>query len=100
MDNTLFEFIVEEHNGEQEYSYTRYVWAESLHKAKEFAREWAKGWYEEGCETSPFEYEAELGYNYVSWKVRDFNFVDQIVIDPIGSPKLAFLLKDATTMEY
>lgn len=44
----LFEFILEEKNGEQEYSYNNIVWASSLKKAEKIAHEYAKTFYDCG----------------------------------------------------
>ena len=89
----LFEFNIEERNGEQEYSIPCHLWADNLEEAGYKANKYAKNWYEGATREETVDgifYEANGGAN--SWEVGTITEVSEIRVPVIGSEDLVFLV--------
>jgi hypothetical protein len=90
MEKKLFEFTIEEHNCEQEYSHQEYVWAVGSVEANRLARGYAKDFYEGGHRV-----EKNHWSNYtVDWIVFEVREVKSISIYPINSERVFFNVTD------
>jgi hypothetical protein len=91
MNKKLFVFEIEERSGEQEYSYTEYVYASDLTEAEELAREYTKDFYEGGHSIG----EDEWSVFEIDWKLQYVHEISEIRIYPVNGNGLVFQLRDA-----
>lgn len=91
MINKLFSFIIEEQNGEQEYTHTNYVLAKDLKEATKFARHHCKNWYYDGRLI-----DTDTWSNFIiEWRLENIIEITQIPIDPINGERFFLELSDA-----
>jgi hypothetical protein len=76
----LYEFLIDELNGERGYSYTEYVWAENLDQAYALAREFAGTFYDD-TETEPYEEDSWTTYE-ISWRLDYVRKCEEIRVYP------------------
>lgn len=89
----LYEFVVEIHDGAQEYNLSRYVAADSPNSAAQFARRTALEFYPD-ARYDPYTewYQATDGYPI--WRVTSVNEVSEIVAPAAnGSSKVKFAVR-------
>ena len=86
----LYKFSIVEHNGEQEYWETCYVWADSENEANDLASEYGAEWYEESVEIGHNEWEIDC----LSWTVTKVTLAKFIEVGVINGVDLYFDPKD------
>ena len=86
----LYKFSIVEHNGEQEYWETRYVWADDENEANNLASEYGAEWYEDAIETGHNEWEIDC----LSWVVTKAKLVEFIEVGVINGFDLCFYPKN------
>ena len=78
-----FEGTLEEHNGEQEYTYTYLIEAKDLDEAKTKWKQFCSEWYEDGKEIEEnifeFPYGAPMVINKGVWEVDREEFIQMLV---------------------
>ena len=90
IDKKLFTFEIEEHNGDQEYSHTEYVWAKDVKEAEKLARKYCKGFYEGGERLGVDHWHCEVNYSEIDWNLHGVKEVTEISIYPINTGRLYF----------